>query len=109
MLGGGVSACDGVRRDEDADAASGPRARGDAREGRGAAAGSLPDDGPSLQGASVQLFRFFEEGRAADQPSRNALRRAGEHGSPAAGGGVAVFGIVRGAGVGLQRARRPLQ
>ncbi len=33
-----------------------------------------------LQGKAVQLLRFPGEGRAAYQPSRDALRRAGQHG-----------------------------
>ena len=37
MLGGGVPERDGVRRYEDADAASGPCARGDAQQGVAAA------------------------------------------------------------------------
>ena len=87
VLGGGVPARDGVRRDEDADAASGPRARGDALQGveRHSVAQQRDPPETALQGAAVQLFRFSEGGRAPH-----------EHGSPVAGGDVAVFGIVKG-------------
>ena len=90
MLGGSVSERDAVRRDEDADAASGPCAGGDALQGVEHAdvvrrsRGDRPTE-TALQGASVQRFRFSEEGRATH-----------EHGSPATGGGAAVFGVVNG-------------
>ena len=70
--------------DENADAVIGSCAGGNAREGRVVASGPLLHDGASLQGVSVQLFRISEEGRAPD-----------EHGSPPAGDGAAVFGVVK--------------
>ena len=60
----------------------------------------------ALQGTAVQLLRVLEGGGTPYQPSRDALRRAGEHGASGwgafrktrhlvAGNDVAVFGIVR--------------
>ena len=74
-------------RYEDADAASGPCARGDALQGVEPVDGAdrlIGDKAPheTLQGAAVQLLRFSGEGRTPD-----------EHGA-AAGAGAAVFGAV---------------
>ena len=50
----------------------------------------------AVQGQAVQLLRVSGEGRASHQSSRNALRRAGEHGTVAREGLCpAVFGTVK--------------
>ena len=69
VLGGGVPERDGVCRYEDADAAFGPCARGDALQGvEGFVVGAFGERSPSsLQGTAVQLFRVSGEGRPPDQ------------------------------------------
>ena len=87
MLGGGVPECDGVCRHEDANAAAGSCARGDAHEGVADVAGTDAARQSSLQGASVQLLRLSRKGRAANK-----------HDS-ATGQGSAVFRVVMDRGI----------
>jgi len=67
VLGGGVPERDGVCRYEDADAASGPCARGDAQQGVAVADERCQERGAPVQGQAVQLFRVSGEGDKADK------------------------------------------
>ena len=67
MLGGGVPERDGVCRHEDANAAAGSCARGNAHQGVAAVAGAVASWTSSLQGSSVQLLRLSRKGRAANK------------------------------------------
>ena len=95
MLGGGVSACDALRGDEDADAAIGPRAGGNAREGRVVASGPLLHDGTSLQRATVQLFRFSEGGGTSYEHGASGGDAFRKTRHLVAGNVAAVFGVVK--------------
>ena len=85
MLGGGVSECDRLCRDENADAAARPDTRRTAREGRGDAARAALYDWPSLQGSAVQLLWLSGGGDAANEHESSS--RAEAH--------PALFGIVK--------------
>lgn len=87
VLGGGVPECDGVCRHEDANAAAGSCARGNAHQGVAAVAGAVASWTSSLQGSSVQLLRLSRKGRAANK-----------HDS-ATGQGSAVFRVVMDRGI----------
>ena len=63
----GVPECDGVCRHEDANAATGSCARGNAHQGVADAAGAGATWTSSLQGSSVQLLRLSRKGRTANQ------------------------------------------
>ena len=67
MLGGGVPERDGVFRHEDANAAAGSCARGNAHQGVAAVAGAGATWTSSLQGSSIQLLRLSRKGRTANQ------------------------------------------
>ncbi len=67
VLGGGVPERDGVCRYEDADAASGPCARGDALQGVEDADERCQERGAPVQGQAVQLFRVSGEGCPSNQ------------------------------------------
>ncbi len=85
MLGRGVSECDRLCRDENADAVARPDTRRTAREGRGDAARAALYDWPSLQGSAIQLLWFSGRGDKADE--HEASSRAEAH--------PALFGIVK--------------